>query len=988
MAIIYTYPRLLNPDGTELIVVSETKNQNATRLLTVGAIVDLWDCTQAEECGFCSNTFRDIEPEFGLSFVASGCDSQVAFRSSDASVIITGVILPGVGSTVDLTCDTCPDAIMSIVPPLGDEVKADGCDQVNFTSSDASVTITGTNATKTVDFKAVGGGGGGCPPTYLIRPIECDDETYECIISEEMEYWVWTCDPTLGALAPGYLDTLQINGIDYPHPTSSEDACWYIELATLTANTTDCDTCCPELELVYKLTPCPDGEYTTIYYTNDANSSGPGGTSISDYDGQVILATTPEGEVCYTVSQENGPVIPVTIVQGNYDDCLCCVSLRLVQQYKQCENPGNLFMVELTQLQLDDLIANGVASAYYYLRVDLSPFGLPGYACVEWDGPACTDANTDLWDTNPADCDDQTWCPAETILLTPCDGNEQPYTTDIVTNEGESPTLIGVNTDDIVSLDASALACYIVTRPVYLPLSGGPVTVVETFTTNNECNCCLSTIRRYEECNNPGSYVYFDLDNAPAWYWDKNSPPPCLKAEFPTQEYTCYEFVDCEQSHDVFTPDSLVECDPDCDDDPACAPDTIRYEQCVEAGDPPGSMAPFLYFEDNGSMPTYIVVTHLVPLGSSWCYVENDDSANLPEDPNYAWVTKDPQNCETCEVYEYFDCADPSTPLYTNNSAITNAGFQSPITWSHDGDPGGCYETVGPVSLPIVDLMLNEIVNLIASYPDCPCCTDHGGYAGGMGFKHRYNVCSYEYGPPAGAPATVVVDLTAWLGTHPNVITVTINGIDICYEWDQQVCEAATHNFVDSYDECWICWEAEGEPYVVEVEECISGNKWYVPSSCFDPSLYDSGIVNGDVIEVTSGQLVNQNPSGCFEIIDMNSASTTTLACPPDNIWNGPIGDNPGEELDNCDCCELKLYTYAKCGTGCDASVAVDVTVDLGWGPGGASLWPVVPPVIRATDLASGFDCCFDSPEPAECQPPTGTYVATVDDCASGPCYP
>lgn len=41
MAIIYTYPQLSNPDGTELVVVSETKNQNATRLMTINQIASL-----------------------------------------------------------------------------------------------------------------------------------------------------------------------------------------------------------------------------------------------------------------------------------------------------------------------------------------------------------------------------------------------------------------------------------------------------------------------------------------------------------------------------------------------------------------------------------------------------------------------------------------------------------------------------------------------------------------------------------------------------------------------------------------------------------------------------------------------------------------------------------------------------------------------------------------------------------------------------------
>jgi len=41
MAIIYTYPKLTNPQGNELIVVSDVNNKNSTRLITIQSIADL-----------------------------------------------------------------------------------------------------------------------------------------------------------------------------------------------------------------------------------------------------------------------------------------------------------------------------------------------------------------------------------------------------------------------------------------------------------------------------------------------------------------------------------------------------------------------------------------------------------------------------------------------------------------------------------------------------------------------------------------------------------------------------------------------------------------------------------------------------------------------------------------------------------------------------------------------------------------------------------
>ena len=128
MAIIYTYPKLLNPDGTELIVVSETKNQNATRLLTLGDICDF--CEGGNGSG-CTDTFKYIQTTSPARATAdAGCGDELVFQSSDASVTIT-------------------------------------------------------NAGKVIDFVAVGGSGGDCPPTYLIRPIECDPETCDCEPSQD-----------------------------------------------------------------------------------------------------------------------------------------------------------------------------------------------------------------------------------------------------------------------------------------------------------------------------------------------------------------------------------------------------------------------------------------------------------------------------------------------------------------------------------------------------------------------------------------------------------------------------------------------------------------------------------------------------------------------------------------------------------------------------------------------------------------------------------
>ena len=90
MAIIYTYPRLTNPDGTELIVVTETKNENATRILTVGDICDFCDSDA------CKNSFSTVTTSSITPATAVGCDVNLTLESSDGSVTITNV-----GETID-----------------------------------------------------------------------------------------------------------------------------------------------------------------------------------------------------------------------------------------------------------------------------------------------------------------------------------------------------------------------------------------------------------------------------------------------------------------------------------------------------------------------------------------------------------------------------------------------------------------------------------------------------------------------------------------------------------------------------------------------------------------------------------------------------------------------------------------------------------------------------------------------------------------------
>ena len=200
MAIIYTYPPVTDPDGTELIVVSETKNKNSTRLISLAGICDFCDETS------CDHSFRYVTTSSGIPAEAVGCNDGLELISSDA--------------TIDIT-----------------------------------------NTGNIIDFK----GASGCPTTYVVKPVTCNPDTSECIISNKTQYWIYTCDETLGALAPGYINNFTITGVHPYHPSGpgSETNCFWIEEANYNATSTTCEECCCVLEGVYSYLrcECSEGEW-------------------------------------------------------------------------------------------------------------------------------------------------------------------------------------------------------------------------------------------------------------------------------------------------------------------------------------------------------------------------------------------------------------------------------------------------------------------------------------------------------------------------------------------------------------------------------------------------------------------------------------------------------------------------------------------------------------------------------------------------------
>ena len=219
MAIIYTYPPVTNPDGTELIVVSETKNKNSTRLITLAGICEFCDETS------CDHSFKFIQTSSATAAEAVGCS-----------------------------------------------------DTLILTSSDASVTI--TNAGNTVDFKCESSGPSGCPTTYVLKPVTCDTETGEaiCTLDEDARNWIFTCESSFEALTPGYVK-LSNNGSPVTYPPNEDELrdCWYADVwSPVPTGLESCEECCaPPEDPVIRGTNCENDEI--LFETLQSNISGPAG---------------------------------------------------------------------------------------------------------------------------------------------------------------------------------------------------------------------------------------------------------------------------------------------------------------------------------------------------------------------------------------------------------------------------------------------------------------------------------------------------------------------------------------------------------------------------------------------------------------------------------------------------------------------------------------------------------------------------------------
>jgi len=984
MAIIYTYPPVTDPDGTELIVVSETKNKNSTRLITLAGI-----------CEFCDES--------------TGCDHSFKY-------IQTSSLTPA---------------------------EAVGCDQtLELTSSDATVTI--TNVGNTIDFVSAGGGGG-CPTTYVIKPVYCEDTV--CYIGELQSEWIYTCDETLGALAPGYINNLTITGI----PVESESGCWYIEQATFSATATTCEVCCGGATPTYSYEKCDEAGVFVTVDVDPGHSIGK--TFTYCCDGYTELQTVKCWEYVGDIGAPVGGTFDPCIEFGDPgDDCDCCIN-RCNYTWTACTpNPGGFPATLTFDVGMDkasicvcngpiphDIVVEDAVSLETWCYTD------PYSTCDDADG-----AGYNIIGAPAAPCDDPDYCPADVPTYTwqKCDGG--PYVT-VPVDPG-----IPVGQIDRYCCDGDPLThhCYEYLGSIGEPVAGifpcpGPF---ESYP--SDCECCLNPCTyKYTACPGydplifqPEIWVGYDFEEGSC---DCQTPDPDIYIQIDDNTW-CYSdpVKECQPGSTI--PAGIAVCG---DMDYCPDPVYVKYNYCADPGDglwassvgTPGIESTLVgsTVSHGGTCyeiienPSTINPLHEIPgfieydpsvecdcceAGPNRIYTACAEGPSIIIDPSL-WASLNPLSIDSFikiewgvnpgvwECYVFSECTNnPATAGISDVDTSINCDDPSCITFVKLTDCTGTYtETVKASDLTPDPLTLSpgDVINVtagtLAAIGTTTCWTivslnapapatqigntDWEGPIAGGGTPtttpclccemdlRLYDVC--DLGAPCQATVApqLVIDMAAVPGPTPMYIIATdvASGNDCCYHLALEAppCQDYTGIYVSTITGCEdeVC--AELAP-VWELESCAGTTKYV---SELDFVANPSGLNVGDIINITVGTLSGE----CWEIISKDSAGVIELGT---QTWNGPIAAG---FYDACTCCEMDLRTYNICDLGagtCAAGAAVSIVIDMtGVSP--------IPSNIIAKEILTNQDCCYWlDPVLPDCVEITGTYSDPnlIDNCDDPDC--
>ena len=892
--------------------------------------------------------------------------------------------ITGIGAIIALiTGDFCTTSLSQIDPDFGPAVTADDCTQaIRFTSSDASVTITGNNVAKIIDFTAAGGGGGGCPTNYVLKPVTCEEG--DCFINPKLETWVWTCDETLGALAPGYIDNLILNGTAVPHPSSDlGDSCWYIEAVTLSAAGATCETCCTPSETVYKLFPCSPG---TTYYTTETLTPG-----VSGLIGLVVIATTPDGTKCYTISEDSGPTIAVTLgaVQEFGCETPACTVLPTFS-FVDCTDPtafvtgtieppyaiGKVFTFCCEGGTLDQTV-----KCWEYVGDIGLPVGGTFDPCVNFG------AELDNCDCCFNRCN---------YTYTACPGAPAGFPGILTFNLGMDPTTscdcITPQNDIVVDDGAGNFWCYNTPESLCLPADElYTILGVPDAPCDDSLYCpAVPATYTWESCDDGGPLVTVAVDpGIPVGQIDRYC---CDEGEIVNY---CFEYkgnigelvggsFPCAGPIETYPADCMC-CEHPC---------TYQYTAC------PGYSGPFpptidvnVGFDISGcdcATPDSDIYITIGP--DTWCY-NTPVKVCLPGafTPTGVAECGNGEICPTPEVdlrwkicsegveaWRYEDELDPIPAPFNVPGNHYIGELNTPGTCVN-GDC--CIEVEETISLGAAvswstflgETSCDSAYN--ATWEDCACCVNYDVV--------EYTACDETCEIEGVHYPTLYVDVCLWgdsIGESwkpsnaPTFMTLNPSGEECCYQLtDQDPCIPetliSTHGFI--YDDlgygdpAWIDCTCTDIVYF-QYREC--GSEVWIDTDT-DLDAYNGG-----------GSWQNLAGDTCYEIQEGGAGGP---AIDPAILF---VTEFFGAgELLPCDCCEQILREYTICPDPvCNPLAATTLLIDVALVPG----WtPISHQVVVGEETASSISCCYILEESIPtCQPPTGTIITTATDCEDVAC--
>lgn len=871
MAIIYTYPPVTDPDGTELIVVSETKNKNSTRLITLAGICEFCDETS------CDHSFRYIQTTSAVRAEALGCNDELTLASSDGSITITN---------------------------------------------------TGNN----IDFKTTVDS---CPTTYVIKPVECDEETGDCTIIDKSSLWTYTNDCFFADFAPGYLKDFTLNGVGFnPDGPSGEGSynCYYVEEAVWGATVGSCETCCDgPADPVVTITPCgalAPGPTSTL----QSNVTGPAGWE-SAIDNPCQFG--------YAAGQfDDWPCLDISLGGINTGALINLTEIKTIDAPCSCECCLYPCSFTLTACEGEipsafDPIVGSVVQPSSYPTTQPCEFEDGNTVVINFEGETwcftltsvCQDATFTVDMSLVPDC-----------LSKECGGGPPP-----------PETLRWKNCEDEEWLYQASL------DPIPAPFSTPGLHYIgdlEGSDSNSACidaDCCIEVeSTAILGAETPWSVWLAGLECDSAY---SGSPITC----------------DCCKYHDVVT---YVRCSEECfiEGYPEVLIDVCNWGNTVYGTPFKPTTAP------------EIIQIEVAP-GTDCCYVKQETPPCAEETLvsviglTLADVAFDPgiTSCEDClepeDTYVKYDsCDDP-----TGDKWASSTGTPGSELWSVGQiikQSGSCYEVLeNPSTLAGPQVELPGYIAYDTPDVNCDCCV--------AGPNRRYTRCSSE--------ETIVVDPSAWanmneLGIDPLIrIEPTASpGIFICYEFTECTSDAVTPGISD-IEISTGCGDPACQPFV-ELQSCDGVYTETVALGNLDPS--GSTLIPSNVIEVTGGTLASL--AKCWTVININAPGPETQVGIQN--WTGPVA--AVAPLTSCECCDQVLRIYSICdgepGGSCDPSMSLSILVDVSLVPG----WDAVTyQNIRGEETALGLECCYVlNEEIPSCFPPTGTIVSTTTGCADPIC--